>query len=65
MNTGMAGVRKIRNKYSLYILKLNLYVLAAAIAALVVTIIMNVFGVSNTDQLGHEKLRKVFYVVWS
>ncbi|KAH8721513.1 hypothetical protein GQ44DRAFT_729695 [Phaeosphaeriaceae sp. PMI808] len=34
--------------------------LATAITALVVTIIMNVFGVSVTDQLGHEKLRKVF-----
>jgi hypothetical protein len=35
-------------------------ILAAAIAALVVAIIMNVFGASVTDQLGHEKLRKVF-----
>ena len=34
--------------------------LVAAVATLVVAIIMNVFHVSITDQLGHEKLRKVF-----
>ena len=34
--------------------------LAAAIATLVAAMIMNIFGVSVTDQLGHEKLRKIF-----
>jgi hypothetical protein len=34
--------------------------LVAAVVTLVVAIIMNVFRVSVTDQLGHEKLRKAF-----
>ena len=34
--------------------------LVAAVATLEVAIIMNVFCVSTTDELGHEKLRKVF-----
>jgi cation transporter-like permease len=35
-------------------------ILAAAIFALVMAILMNVFGVSVIDQSGHEKLRKIF-----
>jgi len=44
--------------------RIQLAVFIAAIVAVVVTlvvaIIMNVFRVSITDELGHEKLRKVF-----